>query len=310
MKAEDNNQIGRTAQQEMAMRSIKGARGRDKGMTTLFYIVGGVFLALAIAFTAYIIINGIRSYFPGIFQPGPNGIGNQIFNTVYMVFLALIASCLIGIPAGIYMAEYAKDNKWTRFIRISIEALSSLPSIVVGLFGYLVFVLYTGMGWTLLGGALTISILSIPLITTTTEDALRVLPKDYLQGSLALGSTHWYAIRHVLMPAAMPRIMTGVIMAAGRAFGEATALMYTAGMSTFINWSSWNPTVKGSPLNPMRPGETLALHIWTLRSESINPKATEIANFSAAILVIMVFFFSILARAIAQHIRAKNAGEK
>ena len=140
-----------------------------------------------------------------------NGIGNQFFNTIYLVFLSLLISVPSGVLAGIYMAEYAGDNKLTKAIRISIESLSSLPSIVVGLFGYLVFILMTGMKWNLFAGALAVSILSLPSITTTTEDALRSLPKSYKEGSMGLGATHWTTITKVMLPACISRIMTGVI---------------------------------------------------------------------------------------------------
>lgn len=289
---------------------LSRAKTKDRLFIGLLNLLGSIFLFLIIILAAYIIIKGVTSYFPGVMAGKSGGIGNQLFNTVYLVILSLIFSCLIGIPAGIYMALYAGQSKLVHFLRICIEALSSLPSIVIGLFGYLVFVLWTGMGWTLFGGALTVSILCIPLISTTTEDALRALPTDYLEGSLALGSTKWYAIRKVLLPAAFPRIMTGIILAAGRGFGEATALMYTAGMSTIINWDSMNVLGPTSPLNPFRPGETLALHIWTLRSEALASNSTDVANVSAAILVVVVLIFSLSARFMTVRIQKKQSGNK
>ena len=215
---------------------------------------------------------------------------------------------LMGVPAGIYMAEYAKQGKVTEFLRMSIESLSSLPSIVIGLFGYLAFVLTFGATWNLLAGSLTVSILSIPLITTSTEDAIRALPRNFVEGSMALGSTHWYAIVHTLLPAALPRIGSGIILAAGRVFGEATALMYTSGMSTRIDWANWDLTSPLNALNPLRTGETLALHIWVMRSEAVDPNSAKIANFSAAILVIVVLLFSVIARRIVSNINKKQTG--
>lgn len=206
------------------------------------------------------------------------------------------------------MAEYAKQGKVTEFLRMSIESLSSLPSIVIGLFGYLAFVLTFGATWNLLAGSLTVSILSIPLITTSTEDAIRALPRNFVEGSMALGSTHWYAIVHTLLPAALPRIGSGIILAAGRVFGEATALMYTSGMSTRIDWANWDLTSPLNALNPLRTGETLALHIWVMRSEAVDPNSAKIANFSAAILVIVVLLFSVIARRIVSNINKKQTG--
>ena len=127
---------------------------------------------------------------------------------------------------------------------------------------------------------------------------------------MALGASHWKAITSVMLPACVPRIITGVILAAGRGFGEAAALLYTAGQSTVINWSNWNLASPMCPLNPMRSGETLALHIWVLRTEgALNADSAQIANVSAAILIIITLSFSLLARAISRHITKKNTGE-
>jgi len=290
---------------------IVRAERTDRFMTGLFYAVGGFFLVLLIFLAGYIIWKGFSGYYPGIFSFSEDGIGNQFFNTVYLVFLSLLISVPLGTAAGIYMAEYAKEGRLLKFLRISIESLSSLPSIVIGLFGYLVFILMTGMKWNLLAGALAVSILSIPLITTTAEDAIRSLPKGYKEGSMALGAGHWQTIRKVLLPTAAPRIITGVILAAGRGFGEAAALLYTAGQSTNINWTNFNITSPTCPFNPFRPGETLSLHIWVMRTEgSLYAHASEIAWFSSAVLVIMVFLFSFLARAVSAGIEKKAGGEK
>lgn len=217
-----------------------------------------------------------------------NGIGNLFFNTIYLVFLSLLVSVPLGIAAGIYMAEYAKPGKTTKFLRICIETLSSLPSIVVGLFGYLVFIVMTGSQWNLFAGALAVSILSLPLITTVTEDAFRSLPSGYKKGSMGMGATLWQTIRYVMLPACMPRIMTGVILAAGRGFGEAAALLYTAGMSTDIVWSIgiFFPNMSAQSLDQ----GTLRL-ISGSRTEALAPNAADIANlFHSAILMINGIF--------------------
>ena len=293
---------------ERMRKRIAQAKNVDRVMTILFSAIGGFFLIFILLLAGYINVNGLMSYFPGVFSFTSKGIGNQLFNTIYLLFLSLLFSCLVGIPAGIYMAEYAKQGKVTEFLRMSIESLSSLPSIVIGLFGYLAFVLTFGASWNLLAGSLTVSILSIPLITTSTEDAIRALPRNFVEGSMALGSTHWYAIVHTLLPAALPRIGSGIILAAGRVFGEATALMYTSGMSTRIDWANWDLTSPLNAINPLRTGETLALHIWVMRSEAVDPNSAKIANFSAAILVIVVLLFSVIARRIVSNINKKQTG--
>lgn len=288
---------------------IDRAKRLDSVMTAVFYSVGGFFLLLLIVLAGYIISKGVLDFYPDLLTFTKKGIGNQFFNTIYLVFLSLVISVPLGVAAGIYMAEYAKQGKLTNFLQISIESLSSLPSIVVGLFGYLVFILMTGAKWNLMAGALAVSILSLPLLTTTTRDALLSLPKGYKEGSMALGATHWRTIMKVLLPACLPRIITGVILAAGRGFGEAAALLYTAGQSTNINWSNWNITSPTCPLNPFRPGETLSLHIWVMRTEgALNPNSTAIANFSSAVLIVMVLGFSLLARMLSKRINRKQGG--
>ena len=283
----------------------------DRAMTVVLYGVAGFFLLLLAAFTVYILGKGVSEFDFGLLAFNSKGIGNQLFNTVYLVFLALLISVPLGIAAGIYMAEYAKKGKLTSFIRTCIETLSSLPSIVVGLFGYLVFVVLVHGKWSLMAGALAVSILSLPLITTTTEDALHAIPASWKEGSFALGATHRQTILRVMLPGCVPRIITGVILAAGRGFGEAAALLYTAGMSTDLNWSRWwklNSPV--CPFNPFRPGETLALHIWASRTEAVAANAAQVADVSAAVLIVMVFVFSIGARAIGRRLDRKMTGSR
>lgn len=277
-------------------------------MTGVFYFVAGFFLLLLIVFASYVIIKGFMGATPEMFTFTSKGVLNQLFNTIYLVFLSLAISVPLGIGAGIYLSEYAKKGRLSSFIKMSIETLSSLPSIVIGLFGYLVFILMTGFKWNLLAGSLAVSILSLPLITTTTCDAMKNLPDNYRFGSMGLGATKWQTTFRVLLPACLPRIFTGVILAAGRGFGEAAALLYTAGMSTDINWSNWNITSATCPLNPMRPGETLSLYIWSSFTESTAANAADIANLSAAILMILVLSFNLLVRALSNRIEKKSSG--
>ena len=286
------------------------AKIADRAATVLLYCVAGFFLLLLAAFTVYILYRGAVAYRPGMFSFRMTGIGAQLFNTIYLVLISLIISVPIGVAAGIYLAEYARAGRLTGFLRTSIETLSSLPSIVVGLFGYLVFIYWTGSKYNLFSGALCVSILSLPLLTTTTEDAFKSVPDVYREGSYGVGATHWQTITHVLFPASIPRIITGVILAAGRGFGEAAALLYTAGMSSNIRAGVWDPTSRLSPLNPFRPGDTLALHIWTLKMESILPNAAQIADLSAAVLLLLILAFSLGSRFLGNYLDRKMAGTK
>lgn len=286
---------------------IKRAKMLDKGMTILFYAIAVFFFLLLLGFAGKVIIGGLLGATPEMFSFSRSGsIGNQVFNTLYLVFISLVVSVPIGVLAGIYLAMYAKPGILTRFLRTCIETLSSLPSIVVGLFGYLIFLVFFGFGKSLIAGALSVSILSLPLITTTTEDAIKGLPEGYYQGSMGLGATKWQTIFHVLLPACLPRIMTGVILAAGRGFGEAAVLLYTTGSGSDLRWSNIlhlnSPT---SPLNLLRPAETLSIQIWNLQT---NGQDRALANLSSAVLLILVLLFSIGANVWSRHISSKQAG--
>lgn len=186
--------------------------------------------------------------------------------------------------------------------------MASLPSIVVGLFGLLIFVKLTG-GYNLLSGALAITVLNLPAMTRVCENSIKAAAAGVKEASLGLGATRWQTIRKVILPSALPQILTGIILAAGRIFGEAAALLYTAGMSApklrFDNISLVN---KASAFSLFRPAETLAVYIWKLNSEASVPDAGKIAGGAAAILVIMVLLFNILARFLGKRIHKSYTG--
>ncbi len=287
---------------------VRRSQRVDRGMTFVFYAVAFFFFALLFAFASKVILGGLAGATPEMFGFLRKGsIGNQLFNTVYLVFLSLLFSVPIGVSAGIYLAMYAKQGKVTRFLCLCIETLSSLPSIVVGLFGYLVFLVFFGMGKSLMAGALSVSILTLPLITKTTEDAIKDLPPGYFQASMGVGATKWQSVFHVLLPACVPRIMTGVILAAGRGFGEAAALLYTTGSGSDLRWGNWDITSPTCPFNPFRPAETLSIQIWNLQT---NGQDRDLANLASAVLMILVLVFSIAANALSRRISRKNSGEK
>ena len=274
-------------------------------------IMSGIFTAGAVgaslllfAFILFVVGQGVSFVNLRILH----SIQDMFFNTLYLVFLALVFSALWGIPAGVYLSEYAQEGRLTNWVRMAVETLSSLPSSVVGLFGSLVFIVMTGSQWNLMAGALSVSILTLPLMTSVTENALRDLPPEYTLGSLGLGASKWQTIWNVLLPACLPRIMTGLILAAGRGFGEAAALMFTAGMSTDIDWSNWDLASSTCPLNPFRPGETLALHVWVMRTEALSPDAAQIAGVTSAILMTAVVVFNVLARYVSWRLEKKMEG--
>ncbi len=276
---------------------------KDRLATVLLTLIAVIIIAILFGLLGFILKNGaakLNWHFltspPDLLNPG-GGIGPQLFNSFYLLFLTMAIALPIGLGAGIYMAEYAPDNKFTQFIRLSIEVLSSLPSIVVGLFGLLVFVNLTGWGYSIIAGAFALTVFNLPLLVRITEDAIRSVPRDQKEASYALGVTKWKTITTVILPAAIPGIITGAILASGRVFGEAAALLFTAGMSSpdlvYSNFDLNSPT---SPLNVFRPAESLAVHIWKVNTEGLVPDARAVADGSAAVLVIAVLIFNIGAR--------------
>jgi phosphate transport system permease protein len=236
------------------------------------------------------------------------GIRDQLFNSFYLVILTLLVSVPLSLGAAIYLSEYAPKNRLTSILRLAIEVLSSLPSVVVGLFGYLVFVLQWKMDFSLLAGALALTIINLPLLTRSCETALSQVPFLQRQAGLGLGMAKWRVTTRIVVPAALPGIMTGAILSAGRIFGEAAALIYTAGQSSInVSYSNWNPFSPTSFLNPMRPAETLAVHIWKLNTEGLVPDATAVSAGAAAVLIIAILAFNLLARfvggLVAKHFR-------
>ncbi|AEM78990.1 phosphate ABC transporter membrane protein 2, PhoT family [Thermoanaerobacter thermohydrosulfuricus] len=289
----------------------------DKIATIYFYAVAVFLILFLVSLISYILYQGRTKLnidfltSPPKFMEAGGGIGPQLFNSLELLIITLIISVPIGLGAGIYMAEYAKPGLLTELIRLSVETLSSMPSIVVGLFGLLVFVTMTGWGYSLIAGALALTVLNLPVMTRVSEDSIRSVPNSLREASYALGSTKWQTIVKVVVPAAMPGIITGIILTAGRIFGEAAALLYTAGMSSpALNFSNLNPSSPTSPLNIFRPAETLAVYIWKVNSEGLAPDARQIADGAAAVLLLMVLIFNILARWLGSTLYKRMTGEK
>jgi phosphate transport system permease protein len=289
----------------------------DKIATGILYIISALVMALLVLFIGYIIYSGRQSLNPSFLFGNPKfgeaggGIGRQLFNSFYLLIVTLIITIPLGLGAGIYLAEYAKEGKMLNAIRLSIETMASLPSIVVGLFGLLVFVQLTKWGYTLLSGALAIAILNLPSLTRVSENAIRAASKGVKEASLGLGATQWQTIKKVVLPSAIPQILTGIILAAGRILGEAAALLYTAGMSApRLRFENISLVSKNSPFSLVRPSETLAVYIWKLNSEGMVPDAAKIAAGAAAVLVIMVLLFNILARMLGKWMYKSFTGTK
>ena len=288
------------------------AKKIDKIAIGFLYGMAGVIVLILFSLLAFILWRGI----PQIsweflttpsksFQTG-GGIVILLFNSFYLLILTMLISTPLSLGAAIYLSEYAKKNLLTDFIRTIIEVLSSLPSVVVGLFGFLIFVLQWGLGFSILSGAMALTLFNLPLLTRTIEDSLRAIPLTQREAGLALGLSRWETVNLVILPAALPGILTGMILAAGRIFGEAAALIYTAGQSApALDFTNWNPLSISSPLNVMRPAETLAVHIWKINSEGVMPDGALVSAGASAVLVISVLLFNLGARYLGKKLQKK-----
>ncbi len=288
------------------------AKTANKLATGVIVSVAGLIVLVLAGLLGFILVRGLGHISFDFLTSAPEtirrggGIGPQLFNSVFLLVLTMIITIPLGLGAGIYMSEYAPANKVTNSIRLVVEVLSSVPSIIVGLFGLLVLVNLFGFGFSLFAGALALTVFNLPLMVRITEQGLRGVPREQKEASLALGLSKWKTITSVMLPIAMPVILTGTILAAGRVFGEAAALLFTAGMSSpRLDFTDWNPFSPFSPLNPFRPAETLAVHIWKINSEGLAPDAKEIAAGASAVLVIAVLLFNFGARWLGRYLHRK-----
>lgn len=213
------------------------------------------------------------------------GVGAQLFNSFYMLLLSMAVSIPLAVGAGIYLAEYARNNRLTRCIRLSVESLATVPSIVLGLFGMIVFVNEMHLGFSILGGALTLVLLNLPMLVRVTEESIRTVPKSYEEASLSLGATKLQTIFRVVLPSAMPGIITGITLTAGRALGETAILIFTAG--TTVSRFMYD-------IDVMAGGETLAVHLWYLMSAGLVPDRDTIADGIGALLILTILVFNFL----------------
>ena len=181
---------------------------------------------------------------------------------------------------------------------------------VVGLFGFLFFVLYMGWGFSIIAGAVALTMFNIPILVRVIQQALEGVPRSQHDAGLAMGLTRWETTIHVLLPAAMPAIVTGVVLSAGRVFGEAAALIFTAGQSApVLDFACLDFSSPSCPWNVFRPAETLAVHIWKINSEGVVPDLTAISNGTAAVLMVCILAFNILARVIGKYLERRLTSE-
>lgn len=288
------------------------AKKIDKIATGVLYAISGIIVFILAAMLLYILLRGLP-HVSWHFLTSPSkayqtggGIGIQLFNSLYLLLITMIISFPLSLGAGIYLSEYAKKNWLTDLIRTSIEILSSLPSIVVGLFGFLVFVIQFQYGFSILSGALALTLFNLPLLTRNIEESLRAIHFTQREAGLALGLSRWETVIHVVLPEASPGILTGLILSSGRIFGEAAALIYTAGQSApALDFTNWNPLSVSSPISIFRQAETLAVHIWKINSEGTMPDGAQVSAGASAVLILAVLIFNFGARALGKRLHKK-----
>ena len=220
-----------------SMKSIYQKRTRigDNILKVLIYLAAGVAIALLVGIMGYVFVRGLPQIswqFLSTVQSslkGTFGILGNIINTIYIIVITLIIAAPIGIGSAIYLNEYAKPGKLVRTIEFTTEILSGIPSIIFGLFGMVFFGMTLKLGYSVLTGSFTLTLMVLPLITRNTQEALKTVPDSYRSGALGIGATKWYMIRTILLPSAAPGILTGVILSIGRIVGESAALLFTAG---------------------------------------------------------------------------------
>ncbi|MFC4760256.1 phosphate ABC transporter permease PstA [Fructobacillus durionis] len=279
------------------------AKTADKVATGVIYAIAASVALVLVAMLAFILARGLPHlswhFLTGAarsFEAG-GGIGIQLFNSFYLLILAMLISFPIALGAAMYLNEYAKPSLFISIIRTAIEVMSSLPSVVVGLFGFLIFVVKFHFGFSILSGAIALTIFNLPILTRSIETSLSQIPNLQREAGAALGLSRFETVIHIILPAAVPSIVTGVVISAGRVFGEAAALIYTAGQSApTLDFGDWNPFNLASPLSPFRPAETLAVHIWKINSEGIMPDLSAVSAGASAVLIIVVLLFNFSAR--------------
>jgi phosphate transport system permease protein len=215
------------------------------------------------------------------------GIGPEIFNTLYFAVLSTAVTLPVGVGAAVYIARFAHSKPFVTAVRGALDTLASLPSIVYGLFGFLVFVVEMKAGYSLIAGAFVLALVNLPLVVGVAEEAIHAVPRELEDGSLALGATQVQTVLRVTLPYAWPGVLSALVLSIGRVFAESAPLIMTAG--TTISRST------AYSLDPFRGGETLAVHLWYVNSAGLSPDKADVSAGTAAVLVILVTLTNVVA---------------
>lgn len=282
-----------SSQERFKQRLKSYARTPGSFIVMLLVVLSAVLTFTVLIFLiVYILIHGIPYIKPSLFSltyTSENAsLMPALINTISMTFLSLVIAVPFGIFSAIFLVEYAgRGNRFIEIIRLTTETLSGIPSIVYGLFGMLFFVTACGWGFSMLAGAFTLSIMILPLIMRTTEEALKSVPDSFREGSFGLGAGKLRTVFRIVLPSAVPGILAGIILAVGRIVGETAALIYTAG------------TVADVPNGVMGSGRTLAVHMYNLASEGLY---MDQAYATAVILLLLVVGINTLSGVVARRL--------
>ncbi|HKL98355.1 MAG TPA: phosphate ABC transporter permease PstA [Mobilitalea sp.] len=245
---------------------VKRFRPLDALIHVIIYLCAFISIILLVGIVGYVFYRGISSVnwtflttVPSALK-GTVGIAGNILNTIYIIILTLIIAVPFGVGAAIYLNEYAKPGKIVNLIEFTTETLSGIPSVIFGLFGYVFFGITLKLGYSILTGALTLVLIVLPLITRNTQEALKTVPSSYRSGALGIGATKWYMIRTILLPSAMPGIITGIILSVGRIVGESAALIFTAGSGYLL--PKLGDYGEGLLEKVTQPGGTLTIQLY------------------------------------------------
>ena len=257
----------------------------------------GISLALLLGILFYVLGKGVGTINWQFLTTVPSslkgtfGIVGNLLNTLYIIIITLLLATPIGVGSAIYLNEYARPGKLVRFIEFTTETLSGIPSIIFGLFGMVFFGNLFHLGYSILTGALTLTLMVLPLITRNTQEALKTVPESYRTGAMGIGATKWYMIRTVLLPSAMPGMITGVILSIGRIVGESAALLFTAGSGYLLPKSAMGYLDK-----VLEPGGTLTIQLYLCMSKAEYDKAFGIA----LVLLVIVLCINALTKVLAR----------
>ena len=279
--------------------AINTRKIKDFSIRVLIYICAAFSVFLVIGIIIYVLMKGLSavnwSFLISVTSvlKGTVGIAGNIVNTILIIFISMVIATPIGVGSAIYLNEYAKPGKVVTLIEYATETLSGIPSIIFGLFGMMFFGEKLGLGYSLLTGSLTLIIMVLPLITRNTQEALKTVPNTYRNGAIGLGSGKWHMIRTILIPSAMPGIITGAILAIGRIVGESAALLFTAGSAKLLPKG-----IDGLFDKPFQSGGTLTIQMYL---SATSEGDFETAFGIAVVLLIIVLGINLTTKALTKH---------